>query len=246
MCGHGTIGVTTALIELGIVDSIEPYTTITYETCAGLVNAKALVKDGAVIEVSLHNLPSFYLGTFDIKMRGNKIIPIDVAYGGNFYAITEAKNLNTRVRKERIDELIKKGIFLRDTAARQIKVYNPITPDIPKRISLAMITDDPELPQSNGKNIVIFGKGQFDRSPCGTGTIARLSILYKKDKLKIGETFTHESVINTLFRAKILKTAKIGQYEGILTEITGRAFITQISQTIISSNDPLKYGFSTH
>lgn len=244
MCGHGTIGVTTALIEMGMAEPTEPYTNITYETVAGLVKVKALIKDGSVVEVSLVDVPSFYLGAFEVKMDGGKSIPVDVAYGGNFYVITDASNLNTRVRIGYIDELIRKGVTLRNEAARQIDVHHPDTPDVPKKIDLAMITDEPELRQSHGKNIVVFGNGQFDRSPCGTGTAARLSVLYSKGLLGVGETFVHESIINTSFRAWILQTTKVGPYDAVVPEITGRAFITQISQIIIDPDDPLKNGFS--
>ena len=243
MCGHGTIGVTTALVELGMVEPIEPCTTITYETVAGLVKAKAKVKDGAVEEVSLVNVPSFYVGAFEVDMNGRKV-PVDLAYGGNFYLITEAKNLDTSVRREHIDELIKLGIELRDAAKRQIDIHHPDKPGVPQEMGHTMITDEPELPQSSGKNIVVFGLGQYDRSPCGTGTSARISILYNKGLLKPGEVFTHESIINTNFRAKILQTTKVGSYDAIIPEVTGRAFVTQISQVIINPDDILKNGFS--
>jgi proline racemase len=245
MCGHGTIGVTTALIELGMVEPTEPYTEIAYETVAGFVNVKALIKDGSVIEVHLIDVPSFYLGAFEVKMGGGESIPVDVAYGGNFYVITDADNLNTRVRIGHIDELIRKGITLRDEAARQIQVHHPNAPNIPQKIGLAMMTDEPELQQSDGKNVVIFGDGQFDRSPCGTGTAARLSTLYSRGLYGVGETFIHESIINTSFRAKVLETTRVGPYDAIVPEITGRAFITQIAHIIINPDDPLKNGFST-
>ena len=245
MCGHATIGVTTALIELGIIEPTEPYTEITYETVAGLVEVKALIKDGLIVEVSLVDVPSFYLGAFEVKIDGGKPIPVDVAYGGNFYMITDASNLNTRVRIGYIDELIRKGIMLRDEAARQIDVHHPDAPGVPQEIGLAMITDEPELRESDGKNIVVFGNGQFDRSPCGTGTAARLSMLYSKGLFGVGETFIHESIINTSFRARILQTTKVGPYDAVVPEITGRAFITQIAHVIIDPDDPLKNGFST-
>ena len=245
MCGHGTIGVTTALIELGMVEPIEPVTTINYETVAGPVEAKATIKNGSVVEVSIIDVPSFYVGAFEVEMDGYGSIPVDVAYGGNFYVITDARNLKTRVRKEYLEELIKKGIELRDEAARQIEVHHPDTPDIPQKIGLTMITDNPELPQSNGKNVVVFGNWQFDRSPCGTGTAARVSTLYCKGLLQLGETFIHESIINTNFKARILQTKKIGPYDAVVPEITGRAFITQIAHIIITPDDPLKNGFST-
>lgn len=245
MCGHATIGVTTALIELGMVEPTEPYNEITYETVAGLVKVKALIKNGSVAEVSLVDVLSFHLGAFEVKIDGGMSIPVDLAYGGNFYVITDAKNLNTKVRRGYIDELIRKGIMLRDEAARQIDVYHPDAPDVPQKIGLAMITDEPELRESDGKNIVVFGNSQFDRSPCGTGTAARLSILYNQGLLGVGETFIHESIIGTTFRARILQTTKVGSYDAVVPEITGRAFITQIAHIIIDPDDPLKNGFST-
>lgn len=243
MCGHGTIGITTALIELGILEPVEPYTEATYETVAGLVTVKAKVEDGAVQDVSMVNVPSFYVGDFVVDI-GDKKIPVDVAYGGNFYVIAEAKDFNTRVRKECLDELIKKGIKLRDEAALQINVQHPDKPEVPQKISHSMITDEPEISNSTGKNIVLFGKGQFDRSPCGTGTSARISALYSKGLLNLNEDFIHESIINTQFRVKILQTTKVGSYDAIIPEVTGRAFITQISQLIINPDDPFKNGFT--
>jgi proline racemase len=243
MCGHATIGVTKTLIEIGMVERIEPYTTITYETIAGIVKAKALIKNGTVVEVSILLAPSFHVGSFEVKIDGS-IIPVDVAYGGNFYVITDAKNLETRVRKNHINELIKKGITLRNQSAQQINVVHPHTPELHREISCAVITDDSELSHSNGKNIMVFGNGQFDRSPCGTGTAAVVSTLYHKGHLKINEKFIHESIINTQFTARILETVKVGPYDAVIPEITGRAFITQISQVLIDPDDYLKNGFS--
>ena len=106
-----------------------------------------------------------------------------------------------------------------------------------------MMMDEPEL-GSDGKNLVFFGEGQYDRSPCGTGTAARLSVLYKKGLMEIGEPYTHESIINTVFRARRLRTTKVGRYDAIVPEIAGRAFITQIAQILIALDDQSKNGFS--
>lgn len=245
VCGHATIGVTTAIIEMGMVEIREPYTTLNYETAAGIVTAKARVENGSVIEVSLVDVPSFYLGTYDVKIGESKSLTVDVSYGGNFYAIVDAKNLETRVRLSHINDLVTKGIAIRDAAAQQIPVHHPEFPNIPKKIELCMITDEPELPDRHGKNIVVFGKKQFDRSPCATGTAARLASMYSKGLIKSGELFKHESVINTLFKAKILETVRVGSYKGIVPEITGGAFITQMSNLTIDLRDPLYRGFRT-
>lgn len=243
MCGHATIGVTTALIELGIVMAKEPYTKLRYETVAGIVTVKARVEDGSVVGVSLTDVPSFCLGTREVKIGGGRPVTVDVSYGGNFYAIVDANDLGTRVRLEHINDLVTKGIIIREAAAQQILVRHPEFPSIPKKIELCMITDDPELSNSNGKNIVVFGKRQFDRSPCATGTVARLACMYNKGLIKPGESFIHESIINTTFESKILRIVKVGPYCAVVAEITGRAFVTQITNLIISSKDPLRNGF---
>lgn len=243
MCCHATIGVTTALIETGIVEPKEPYTYIKYETVAGIVTAKAKIEDNAVAEVSLVDVPSFYFGKFNLKIW-DKIVPVHVAYGGNFFVIAESKALEVELRLRNINELVKKGTMLRDEASRQIPVRHPTLHREDERIKLAMITGEPELSHSDGKNIVIFGNGQFDRSPCGTGTAARLATMYSLGLIKPGQVFTHESIINTTFKAKIIETTKVGPYDAIVPEITGTAFITQITNAIIDYSDPLWRGFS--
>jgi len=242
MCGHGTIGVTKALIETGMVEPREPRTIVRYETAAGVVTASARVEGGSVSDISLVNVPSFHLGSFEVTV-GGATVPVDVAFGGNFYVIARAEDLGTRVRRQRVAELVERGIALRDEAGRQIGVSHP-DPGVSGEIKLAMLTDEPELPGSDGKNIVVFGRGQFDRSPCGTGTSARLSVMHSRGLIDPGEEYVHESIINTTYRARILETARVDPHEAIVPEITGRAFITQIATVVVDPEDPLRIGFS--
>lgn len=242
MCGHGTIGVATALIELGIVEPKEPYTNIKFETPAGFVEAKVRVEDGKVKEVSVIDVPSFHVGEFEINYPEVGKIKVDVAFGGNFYVITDARNFGLRVRKEYITKLIPTALKLIKVANEQIKVHHP-KEGVANEIRLAMLTDEPEREDADGKNIVIWGKGSFDRSPCGTGSASRVATLFSKGLLKVGDTFVHESITKTVFRIRIVDTTKIGEYKAIVPEITGSAYITQISQVIIDKRDPLWRGF---
>jgi len=242
MCGHGTIGVATALVELGIVEAKEPYTNIKFETPAGFVEAKVKVEDGEVKEVSVINVPSFHVGEFEIDYPGVGKIKVDVAFGGNFYVITDARNFGLRVRKEYITKLIPTALKLIKVANEQIKVHHP-KEGVHNVISHAMLTDEPEREDSDGKNVVIWGEGSVDRSPCGTGSSSRVATLYSKGILGVGDIFVHESILGTQFRIKIVSTTKIGDYTAIIPEITGSAYITKISQDIITKNDPLWRGF---
>jgi len=242
MCCHATLGVTTALVETDVVEPKEPYTKVRYETVAGVVEAEAKVEGSSVVEVSLVDVPSFYVGEYHVKVR-DKRVPVHVAYGGNFYVIAESEALGVKLRLRNINKLVKEGIALRDEASRQIPVFHP-TFNRKEEIKLAMLTGEPELPSSDGKNIVVFGNGQFDRSPCGTGTAARLATMYATGLIKPKQQFIHESIINTTFKARILKTTEVGRYDAVVPEITGRAFITQMTNVIINYDDPLWKGFS--
>ncbi|HHI00928.1 MAG TPA: proline racemase [Thermococcus litoralis] len=242
MCGHATMGIATALIELGIVEAKEPYTIVKLETPAGLVEAKARVENGIVKEVTVVDVPSFHVGEFDINYPGIGKIRVDVAFGGNFYVIADARQMGLKVRKEYTQKLIPAALKLIQAANEQIKVQHP-RKGVQNRINLAMLTDEPERENSDGKNVVIWGEGSVDRSPCGTGSASRVATLYSKGILKVGDIFVHESIIGTQFKIRIVGTTKIGEYTAIIPEITGSAYITKISQDIITKNDPLWKGF---
>ena len=242
MCGHATIGIATVLVELGIVGKKDPYTTVKLETPAGLVEAKVKVEDNVVKEVTLVEVPSFHVGEFEIEYPGKEKIRVDVAFGGNFCVIADARELGLRVRKEYVKELIPAALKLIKVANEQIKVHHP-RKGVQNRINLAMFTDEPEKEDSDGKNVVIWGEGSIDRSPSGSGSAARVAALYSKGMLRVGDTFVHESIIGTQFKIRIVETTKIGNYTAIVPEITGRAYITKISQDIIVKNDPLWKGF---
>lgn len=238
MCAHGTMGAATALGELGIVELKEPSTKIKFETPVGIVETMLEVRDGGVRDVTLRDVPSFHVGEFEISDVGAMV---DVSFGGNFYVIADARDLGLRVRSNRIDDLIPAGLRL-IKASDDIKVHHPQR-EIADEIRLAMLTDAPEKMGSDGKNVVIWGRGSFDRSPCGTGSAARAASLFSKGSLKIGDTYIHESITNTNFRVRVAETARVGKYAAIVPEITGKAHITQISQVVIDPEDPLWRGF---
>ncbi|NJE25162.1 proline racemase [Thermococcus sp. MV5] len=242
MCGHATMGIATSLVELGIIEPNEPYTSIKLETPAGLVEAKVRIENGIVKEVTVVDVPSFHVGEFEIEYPKVGKINVDVAFGGNFYVIANAKDLGLRVRKDYIKKLIPAALKLIEVANGQIEVHHP-RKGVQNRINLAMLTDEPEKEDSNGKNVVIWGEGSVDRSPCGTGSASRVATLYSKGVLKKGDIFIHESILGTQFKIKIVGTTKIGDYTAIIPEITGSAYITKISQDVISKNDPLWKGF---
>lgn len=242
MCGHGSIGTMTVAIELGLVEVIEPETTITMDTPAGLVKGRIKVEKGRAKEVSIVNVPSFlYKKDLLIETPNLGEIRLDIAFGGSFFAIVHAKSLGIRLKKKNRQKLIRYGLEIRETINKTIKVQHPDLKHI-NTVDLVEIYDNPIHKDADYKNVVIFGSGQMDRSPCGTGTCAKIATLYAKGELKEGQVFTYESITGTLFQGKVVGETKVGDFDAVIPEITGQAFITGFNEYVIDEDDPLKYG----
>lgn len=244
MCGHGTMAVSTFLVEEKHVEVKEPFTHIKLDTPAGLIKVKLKVKDGKVLEVSFVNVPSFqYKENLVIHMEEIGDVPVDISFGGSFFAIVKAADLGLDLSMGNINEILKIGIRLRDKINKKHKVQHPYKPEINK-VDLVEIYGKAKSSKALYKNIVVFGENQFDRSPCGTGTSAKMASLYKKGELGINEDFIYESITGTTFIGRILEEIKVEDYIGILPEIKGRSFITGKGYLISNEEDPFKYGFT--
>jgi len=243
MCGHGTIGAVTVAIETGILEALEPITPVTLETPAGLIRAKASVFDGRVTGVSFVNVPSFlYAGDVGVDVPGHGKITLDIAFGGSFFALIRAADIGLEIIPENAAALSKLGLIIRAAVNEQVKIQHPIIERI-KTCDLVKFYSEPQNPTSNARNVVIFGDGQVDRSPCGTGTCAKLATLFAKGLIKENELFVIESILGTRFRAKIVGVDKVGEYSAIIPEINGSAYITGFNNLVIDDRDPVKYGF---
>lgn len=241
-CVHGTIGVAATAVEIGIVEPKEPVTEIAIDTPAGLVHARVAVEDGRAKRVTVQNVPSFLYKTEMIRVTELGELQVDIAFGGNNYAIVEAKDLGIGTTTADIRSA-------RDLVARvlasineQVKIQHPEKPHI-KRVLALLINDKPTHPEATVKNVYVDEVGNIDRSPCGTGTSAGMAARYAKGGLGIGETFVTESVLGSIFYGKLVKEVNIAGVKAVVPEITGRAFITGIHQFMIDEDDPFKYGF---
>ncbi|MCF6460794.1 proline racemase family protein [Clostridium sp. Cult3] len=244
MCGHGSIGVVTMLIERGFIKAEEPITYVKLDTPAGLIKAKAKVKKRKVQEVSIVNVPSFlYKRDIEIEVPSLGKIPLDIAFGGSFFGLVAAENIGADLSIDNTEVLIKHGLAIREVVNKKISLVHPTNPFINK-VDLVEIYDSPTSDDADLKNVVVFGAGQIDRSPCGTGTSAKLATLYAKGQLRIGETFVYESITGTKFYGRILGETKVGDYDAIIPEITGKAFITNYGYLIAEEEDMFKYGFA--
>lgn len=244
MCGHGSIGAVTVAIETGMVPAVEPETNVTFDAPAGLIKARAAVEKGVVKSVTIRNVPAFLYKenvTVDVPGLGN--IKLDISFGGSFFALVDVKELGLKVCPQNVDQLIKAGMAIMKAANEQIHIEHPELKHI-KTIDLVEIYDQPTHPEAHYKNVVIFGDGQADRSPCGTGTSAKMAALYAKRKLALNQEFVYESIIGTLFRGRLVETAQVGEFAAVVPEITGSAYITGFNQFVIDPNDPVKHGFT--
>jgi len=244
MCIHGTIGVVTVLINIGLVQPKEPITEVKLDTCAGPVRAKAKVERGNAKEVTVINVPSFLIySDVEIDIPDVGSVAVDIAFGGNFYALVRAEDIGVRVEPSYAEKISKLGVLIRDLVNRKVRVEHPLNKHI-NRVNLVRILDEPKDSRAISRNAVVFGSGQIDRSPCGTGTCAEIATYYSKGLVRIGEEMLFESIIGTYFKGKAIAETTVGNFKAVIPEVTGRAFITGLHHFVIDDEDPLKEGFS--
>jgi proline racemase len=242
MCGHGTIGVATVLVETGMVEVTEPETHVRLDTPAGLVEARVRVEDGRATAVSLRNVPSF-LHEAGAVVEVPELGPVtyDMAFGGNFYALVEAASIGLRPEPEQAQALI-------DTGRAIMGAINASAPPVhpeDERIHGCrhVVFHEPGVNGADAKAATSIHPGWLDRSPCGTGTSARIAQLHALGALGTGEPFVNESVIGTRFTARVVEETTIAGRPAIVPEITGRAWITGIGQYLLDPSDPFPAGF---
>ncbi len=243
LCVHSTIGVVTLALELGMVSKQEPYTNLTIDTLVGSIYTKARVEEGVVRNVTLRNIPSFlYAQDVEITLPEFEKFSVDIAFGGNFFAIVDSSALAIPVNIDHLQQLVYAGLEIRKAVNDRVKVRHPTNPNIGE-VALTLISAPPQTPRAHARNVTIFGNGQFDRSPCGTGTSAKMASLYAKNKLALLEPFIHESIIGTTFEGRLVEATQVDSFKAVRPEITGSAHITGFHQFVLQSGDPLKHGF---
>lgn len=243
MCGHGSIGAMTVAVETGVVPMEEPVTKVVMEAPAGIIKGDVKVENGKVQSVSIFNVPAFlYKRDQEVELPGVGKVKFDISFGGSFFAIVHASQLGLKIEPKNAAKLTDLAMELRDIINRDIEIQHPTLEHI-KTVDLVEIWDEATDPRATYKNVVIFGQGQVDRSPCGTGTSAKLATLHAKGELKEGEKFVYESILGTLFEGEIVGTTKVGEFDAVLPKITGSAYMTGFNNFLIDEDDPVKYGF---
>nr|WP_255354511.1 proline racemase family protein [Angustibacter sp. Root456] len=242
MCGHGTMGVATVLVETGMVPVTEPVTTVRLDTPAGLVIAEVAVADGAATSVTLRNVAS-YLDEADacVQVPGLGEVRYDMAYGGNFYAVVELDQLGLPFDRAAKDELLRAGLSIMDAINAQRRPVHAENPGVSGCHHVQLVAPG-STPQHSRHAMAIY-PGWFDRSPCGTGTSARLAQLHARGELAVGEEMVNESFIGTRFHARVLEETQVAGRPAIIPSITGRAWVTGTAQYFLDPSDPFPAGF---
>jgi len=243
MCGHGTIGVATVLVESGLVEVREPETVVRLDTPAGLVEARVAVEGGRARSVTLRNVPSFlHARDRPVEVPGLGRVVYDMAFGGNFYALLPASAVGLEVDPARADELIEAGLAIIAAIDAADRPVHPGDARMAGCKHVVLHADGRD--GADARAATAIHPGWLDRSPCGTGTSARLAQLHARGELAVGDTFVNESVIGTRFTGRVAEETTVAGRPAIVPEITGRAWITGMGQYLLDAEDPFPAGFA--
>jgi len=256
MSGSNTICTATVLINERLVKVTEPITELVLEAPAGLIRVSAAVRHGTATAITFENVPAF-VHRLDVPVEVPQVgtIDVDVAWGGMFYALTDASALGFRLTPDEGRDLVRVGEMIKAAAREQIPVAHPEQPEL-AGISIMEWTGPPSVPGADAKNTVVVSSGTLDwdrpesftgvldRSPCGTGTCARMAVLHARRQLPIGQDFVHEGILGTTWNGRLLRVTTIGPYTAVVPQLTGSAWITGHAEYWVDADDPFPDGFT--
>jgi len=247
MSGTNTICTVTVLLETGMIPMVEPITRFTLEAPGGLVGIEARCENGKCVDVKFKNVPCFVFGLDKfVEVEGLGTVKVDVSYGGMIYAIVDAQSVGFSLTPDEAADLVEVGERIKKAAAQQVPAIHPEQPlihTINQTLFAGSISTNNEGLKT-AKNAVIVSPGRLDRSPCGTGTSARLAVMHARGQIGLNEKFVHESVIGSKFTGIIEEIGSIAGQTSITPSITGSAWITGFYQHVLDASDPFPEGFT--
>ena len=256
MSGTNTICVATALLETGMLPMIEPVTEIALEAPAGMIRIRATCAGGKVTGVTFRNVPAFatHLDT-PIEVPTLGTVVVDVAYGGMFYVIADAEVLGFRLVPDEGRDITRVTELIKAAAAEQLPVVHPEQPGF-AGITIGQLSGPAHDPRNSWRNVVTVSTGKvdwdrpstwtgvIDRSPCGTGTCAKMAVLHAKGRLSVGDDFRHEGILDTVFTGRLVEETRVGERTAVVPTITGTAWITGLASYVVDPTDPFPEGFT--
>jgi proline racemase len=256
MSGTNTICVATALLETGMLPMTEPTTELTLESPAGLIRIQADCSGGKVSGVTFRNVPAFAThldAPVEVPQLGT--VTVDVAYGGMFYVIASAEAFGLRLTPDEGADIVRITEMIKAAANEQLPVVHPEQPGF-AGITIGQLSGPPHSTANSMRNVVTVSTGTFDwekpatwtgaidRSPCGTGTSARMAVLHAKGRLALGDEFRHEGILGTVFVGRLVGETRIGERLAVLPSISGSAWITGFAEYVVDPTDPFPDGFT--
>ncbi|MBA3010650.1 MAG: proline racemase family protein [Proteobacteria bacterium] len=244
LCGHATIGAVVTLAKTGFLELAEGENTLLIDTPSGAMDARAIVRGGKVSCVAIHMVPSFVFDTRQsIMVEGFGRVFIDLVCTGGFFAMVDAGLLGIDPILENKSVLVDLGMKIIEAANEQLKVVHPERSDVNTVDVTEFYDSGMENGKARGRGMVVYGESHMDRSPCGTGTAAKLSLLYHQGKIKLHQPYTNFSPLGTSFEAELVEKTKIGQFDALVTRIQGRAWVTGLHQFVLDKTDPFQLGY---
>jgi proline racemase len=242
LCGHATIGTVATLIETGALNAEDGDTVITVDTPSGPLDAHTRIRNGRVESVAIEMVPSFVFDVGrELEIAGFGKVRIDLVCVGGFFAMVSARSIGIDLVPENSHRLIPLGMAVIETANRTLRVYHPERPEVNTVDVTQFYDEDPQT--GNGKSVVIYGESNMDRSPCGTGTTARMTLLHHGGELGSGQVYKNVGPLGTVFEGRIVKTLAIDKFAGIVGQIRGNAQVIGYHQFVVDANDPFPKGF---
>jgi len=256
MSGTNTICVVTTLLETGMLPMSEPYTDLLLEAPAGLISVHAECRNGKVTQVTFKNVPAFAVH-LDTKIEVPQLgtVTVDVAWGGMFYVIADAEPFGLRLTPDEGRDIARISEMIKAATQEQLPVVHPENPEI-AGVTIAQLSGPATRPDAHRKNAVTVSTGKLDwerpstwtgvidRSPCGTGTCARMAAMYAKGQLGLNQDFRHEGILGTIFTGRLVEETRIGPYKAVIPTLSGTAWITGIAQYVVDPDDPFPNGFT--
>jgi len=242
LCGHATIGAVASLIEADALDTDDGDTIITVDTPSGPLDAHTRIRDGRVESVAIVMVPSFVFDTGrELEIVGFGKVSVDLVCVGGFFAMVSARSIGIELVPKNSQRLISLGMAVIEAANRALSVYHPERPEV-NTVDVTEFYDE-NTKTGTGMSVVIYGESHMDRSPCGTGTTAKMTLLHHLGKLGSNQVYKNASPLGTVFEGRIVKTLPIGKFNGIVGQVRGNAQITGYHQFVVDANDPFQKGF---
>jgi proline racemase len=242
MCGHGTIGVATVLVETGMVEVEEPVTTIRLDTPAGLVVARVNVSNGHADSVTIENVPSYVVRLDDVvEVPGLGAVPYSLAFGGNFYAMVNLDDVGLKFDRSQQHEISEAGLAIMKAINETAPPQHPHIDGLDHCHHVEFIA--PGSTARHSRHAMSIFPGWFDRSPCGTGTSARMAELWARGELALNVDFVNESFIGSRFTGRLISETEVAGIPAVIATITGRAWVTGLAQYVLDPSDPFPSGF---